>query len=181
MSPRRRLREVGGTPIEEAPPWALAILVVVLALVFFPALVGLVEALGADTRGRRLGIVVGAAALALFLVAGLARQRRWRRAPSSAAPDPRPLFVRFSTWLWVTLLFPNVLHGLLVLTRAADEPRLDPRAAWLVGCVVSAVQGGWSLFERRRRGVHQAEMSPLSKPSANSGAAGRKAEKPLRR
>ncbi len=146
-------------PIEEAPVWALAILVALFALIFFPALVGLAESFGADTRGHRLELAAGAAALALFLVVGLARQRRWRRARSPLdaldplaplAADDRPIFARFSTWLWTTLLFPNVLYGLLVLTHSSEGARVDPRAAWIVGLGVSALQGLWALAERRR-------------------------------
>lgn len=145
-----------GMPIEEAPVWALAILVALFALIFFPALVGLAESFGADTRGHRLEVAAGAAALALFLVVGLARQRRWRRARSPLdpldplGPDERPFFARFSTWLWTTLLFPSVLYGLLVLTHSSETERVDPRAAWIVGLGVSALQGLWALALRRR-------------------------------
>jgi len=143
-------RASDGIPIEEAPVWALAMLVAIFGLVFFPALVGLAESFGADTRGHRLAVAAGAAALALFLVVGLARQRRWRRAHSPLDRDERPIFARFSTWLWTTLLFPNVLHGLLVLTHSAEGARVDPRAAWIVGLGVSALQGLWALAQRRR-------------------------------
>lgn len=144
------MRRTGGTPIEEAPLWALAILTTILALIFFPALIGLAESFGLDTRGRRLEIAGAAAAIALLLVSGLARQRRWRRAAVAHPLDDRPLFVRFSTWLWTTLLFPNFLHGLLVLMRSPAEGRLDPRAAWLVGLGVAAIQGVWALLHRLR-------------------------------
>lgn len=143
-------RASDGMPIEEAPIWALAILVALFALIFFPALVGLAESFGADTRGHRLEVAAGAAALALFLVVGLARQRRWRRARSPLDPDDRPIFARFPTWLWTTLLFPNVLYGLLVLTHSSETERVDPRAAWIVGLGVSALQGLWALAQRRR-------------------------------
>ena len=144
----RALRRVGGTPVEEAPLWALAILVALLALVFFPALVGLAEGFGVATAGRRGAFALAGAALAVTLVAGLARQRRWKRPPNLHPLDGRPPFVRFSTWLWTALLFPNVLHGLLVLTR--DEP-VDYRAALAIGLLVSAVQGALGLADRWRR------------------------------
>jgi hypothetical protein len=144
----RALRRVGGTPIEEAPLWALAILVALLALVFFPALIGVAEGFGVATAGRRGLFALAGAALAVALVAGLARQRPWKRSPNRHPLDGRPPFVRFSTWLWTAVLFPNILHGLLVLTR--DEP-VDYRASLGIGLLVSAVQGALGLADRRRR------------------------------
>lgn len=144
----RRMRRVGGTPIEEAPLWALAILAALLALVFFPALVGLAEGAGVTSAGRRGLFALAAALIALLVVAGNATQKPWRRASRAQPFDERPLFTRFSTWLWTALLLPSVLHGLLVLTR--DEP-VDPRAALAVGLLVSTIQGAWALVERWRR------------------------------
>ena len=144
----RRLRRDGGTPIEEAPLWALAILAALLALVFFPALVGLAEGAGVASAGRRGLFALGAGLLALLVVVGNATRMPWRRASRPHPLDERPLFTRFSTWLWTALLFPSVLHGLLVLTH--DEP-VDPRAAMAVGLLVSTIQGAWALVERWRR------------------------------
>lgn len=147
--PERRLRRVGGTPIEEAPWWALAILVLLLALVFFPALVGLLEGFGVRTAGQRPALALAGAGFALLLVVGLARLRPWKRLPnSSPGLDSRPPFVRFSTWLWTAVLFPNVFHGLLVLTRSEPVPY---RAALVIGLLVSAVQGALGLLARWRR------------------------------
>jgi choline-glycine betaine transporter len=66
---RRKMRRVGGTPIEEAPVWALAILTVVLWLVMFPALVGFLNGFRLIAGG---GWTVAAAAgvISLLLVVG---------------------------------------------------------------------------------------------------------------
>lgn len=145
---KRRMRREGGTPIEEAPVWALGILAVVVWLVAFPALVGLLNGFDVvDGGGWR--IAGAAAVLSLFLVVGLARQKPWRRAsPDEPTAEP-PLFVRFSTWCYTTLLVPNVLHGTLVLFRGGEG--FDYLSAWLIGLMVSAIHGGFALAERWRR------------------------------
>lgn len=132
----RRLRAFGGTPIEEAPLWALSILLVLVWLVVFPALVGLANGVGL-VRGGGGTMAAAAGLVAFLLVLGLARQRRWRRPAPGAPGNGRPFFARFSTWLVTTLLVPNVLHGVLVL--AAGGQASDYLAAWLIGLLVSAV------------------------------------------
>lgn len=145
---KRRMRRVGGTPIEEAPVWALAVLAVVLWLVAFPALVGLLN--GFDVVDGGGWTIAGAAAvLSLFLVVGLARQKPWRRSHSTEPAAEPPLFVRFSTWCYTTLLVPNVLHGTLILFRGGEG--FDYASAWLIGLMVSAIHGAFALAERWRR------------------------------
>jgi formate hydrogenlyase subunit 3/multisubunit Na+/H+ antiporter MnhD subunit len=146
--PRRRLRPVGGTPVEEAPWWALALLVLLLALVAFPAVVGLLAGLG-RWHGQHGAAAAGAVALALAIVAAVATRRPWRRAPPTPLHDPRPLAVRFSTWLITALLLPNVLFGFLVL--AAPRPAVGYRGAALAAAAISAVHGAWAALDRRRR------------------------------
>ena len=68
--------------------------------------------------------------------------------PHVGRDDPRPLFVRFSTWLIVALLLPNVLFGVLVLTH--DGPPLGYTAALLLGALVSAIHGVTALLARLR-------------------------------
>ena len=143
----RRMRRVGGTPIEEAPVWALAILTVVLWIVVFPGMVGFLNGFRLVAGG---GWTVAAAAggVSLLLVVGLANQKRWKR-PGPGEPDHDvPVFVRFSTWLITTLIVPNVLYGVLVLSRGGEG--LDYLSAWLIGLLVSAIHGGFALAERRR-------------------------------
>lgn len=144
----RKMRSVGGTPIEEAPVWVLAILTGLFWLVLFPALVGLLNGFRLVAGG---GWTVAAAAglISLLLVVGLARQQRWRR-PSARDPVVEvPVFVRFSTWFFTTLMVPNVLFGALVLFRGGEG--LDYLSAWLIGLMVSAIHGGFALAERLRR------------------------------
>jgi hypothetical protein len=144
----RTLRATGGTPIEEAPGWVLALLALILWLVVFPALVGLLNGLRLVSGGG-WAVAAAAAAISTLLVAGLARQRPWRRAtPAEPCLQP-PVFVRLSTWLITTLIVPNVLFGVLVLSR--DGEGLDYVASWLIGGLVSAIHGGFALVERRRR------------------------------
>jgi hypothetical protein len=145
--PMRAKQATGGTPIEEAPVWALAILTVVFWLVAFPALVGLLNGFRLVAGG---GWTVAAAAgvASLLLVVGLARQKRWRRPTSEAPVAAVPVFVRFSTWLFTTLLVPNVLFGVLVLSRRGEG--LDYVSAWLLGLIVSAIHGGFALAARWR-------------------------------
>jgi hypothetical protein len=133
-----------GVPIEEAPRWALAIVWVLLSGIAFVALVGLSAGLGFGARWPAL--LGGAAAIALLVLVGLRRQRRWRR---DAPEDRRPLFVRFSTWLWTAVLFPNVLHGALVLTDPERPPSYA--ASLVIGASLSALQGVLSLMARRKR------------------------------
>lgn len=144
----RRLRAIGGTPIEEAPLWALALLVGVVWLVAFPALVGLVNGLRPETGGGA-GLAAAALALSVLLVVGLARQRRWRRPTATDLGDGRPPFVRFSTWLLTTLLVPNVLYGAIVLMRGGEG--LSYSGAWALGLLVAAIQGAFGLADRWRR------------------------------
>ena len=141
------MRRVGGTPIEEAPVWALALLAVVLWLVVFPALVGLLNGLDV-VAGGGWTIAAAAAAITLVLVVGLARQKPWRRRRPGGPPAEPPLFARFSTWCYTTLLVPNVLYGALVLFRGGEG--LDYAAAWLIGLLVSAIHGAFALAERWR-------------------------------
>ena len=80
--------------------------------------------------------IAGAAVvLSLVLVVGLARQKPWRRAhlaePATEPTAEPPLFVRFSTWCYTTLLVPNVLHGTLILFRGGEG--FDYASAWLIG------------------------------------------------
>lgn len=142
------MRPLGGTPIEEAPVWVLGLLTFFIWLVVFPALVGLLNGFGMVAGGlRTLAAVAGV--ISLLLVFGLARQKRWRR------PTPRepwvevPLFVRFSTWFFASLMVPNVLYGVLVVSRRGEG--LDYASAWLIGLLVSAIHGGFALTHRLRR------------------------------
>jgi hypothetical protein len=145
---RRRLRRVRGTPIEEAPVWALGILTVVLWLMVFPALVGLLNGFRLVVGG---GWTMAAAAggVSVLLVVGLARQKRWRRPGTTDPTIEVPVFVRLSTWCITTLIVPNILFGVLVLSRRGEG--LDYASAWLIGLLVSAIHGGFALVERWRR------------------------------
>ena len=138
----------GGTPIEEAPWWALAIFAGLLWLVAFPALVGLLAGWGA-WGGESLRVALAALGVALLVVVGLATRPRWRRPRGATLEDPRPFFVRFSTWLWTVVLLPNVLFGALVLGNPATP--ISYEASVLVGLLVSAIHGGFALAERFRR------------------------------
>lgn len=142
-----RLRRPGGTPIEEAPAWALVLLAGVLWLIAFPAVVGIL-AVAAAWRGQRLAAAGAALAIALAVVAGAALQKPWRRPTGPGLADPRPLFVRFSTWLITALLLPNVLFGALVLGR--PETPLGYREAAALALLVSCLHGAWALAERWR-------------------------------
>jgi hypothetical protein len=144
----RRLRETGGTPIEEAPLWALAILAVVLWHVAFPALVGLANGFGLWT-GSPWPLAGAAAVLVVLLVAGLATRPQWRRTETSGPLDDRPFLFRFASWLWATLLVPNFLYGAIVLLRRGES--LDYAAAWTIGLLVSAIHGALALTTRPRK------------------------------
>ena len=143
---RGRLRP-GGLPIEEAPFWVLAIFWVILTVVVFPAMVGVSS--GLRLAARWPAMLAGSGAVSLLLVLGLKRQRPWKRPTPADLADERPFFVRFSTWLWTALLFPNVLHGMLVLGRPNDPPSYS--ASLLIGAALSALHGGLGWLERRRR------------------------------
>jgi hypothetical protein len=137
-----------GTPIEEAPPWALAILVALLWLVTFPALAGLLAGLGA-WHGQTVVVALAALGVAVLVVVGAATRKPWRRRGPRDLHDERPLLVRFSTWLWAALLFPNFLFGVLVLTR--EGPPLTYVDALVLGVIVSTVHGVWAGAARLRR------------------------------
>jgi hypothetical protein len=139
-------------PIEEAPLWVLAIFTVILWLITFPAVVGFLAGWGL-WRGAKLPAAGAALVLAVLLVAGLATRKPWRRPRPDELRDERPFFVRFSTWLVTTLLVPNVLFGVLVLTR--EGPPLTYEQALVLGALLSAIQGLLALLDRwkrRRRG-----------------------------
>ena len=142
------MRRVGGTPIEEAPVWALALLAVVLWLVGFLALVGLLNGLDV-VAGGGWALAAAAAAMSLIFVVGMARQKPWRRPRPGGPPAEPPPFARFSTWCYTTLLVPNVLYGVLVLLRRGEG--LDYASAWLIGLLASAIHGAFALAERWRR------------------------------
>ena len=146
--PPRQMRSSGGTPIEEAPLWALAVFTGLLWLVTFPAVVGLLSGWG-FWHGQKLYAALAALAIAVVLVVGLATRKPWRR-PTAADPrDRRPLFVRFSTWLIVALFLPNVLFGVLELTH--EGPPFTYEQALMLGALISAVQGLLALLDRRKR------------------------------
>lgn len=129
----------------------LALATLLVALVIFPALVGILAAAGLTSGGSGT-IAFAALALATLLVAGPATARPWRRRghpDSLALADSRPFLLRFSTWIWATLVVPNVLYGTIVLMHPGPPP--DPRAAYLVGAVVSLVQGAIALVARWRQ------------------------------
>jgi hypothetical protein len=132
--------------------WLLAIATVLIALPIFPALVGLATLAGLADRfqGRWWPLAPAALLVSLGLIVGLATRKPWIRQPPNRWRDSRPLFVRFSTWLWTTILFPNVLVGLLVLTRSSDEPKLDPRGIYLVCFAISAIHGAIAVVNRWR-------------------------------
>ena len=164
MSRAPRHRAVGpeqhrhGTPIEEAPLWALAIFAALLWLVAFPALAGLLAGWGA-WHGQRPAVALAALVLSVLVVAALATRKPWRRRTASDLADERPLLVRFSTWLWTAVLLPNVLFGILVLTH--EGPSLTYESALLLGLLVSAIHGLFALAGRvkERRRARQAPRS----------------------
>ena len=117
-------------------------------LVVFPALVGLLNGFELVTGGG-WGVAAAAGAISLLLVVGLARQKRWER-PNPRHPSAKaPPFVRLSTWFFTTLMVPNVLFGVLVLTHRGEG--LDYLGAWLIGLIASAIHGAFALAERLRR------------------------------
>ena len=139
---------MGGTPIEEAPLWVLAIATVLLWLVIFPGLVGVLNGFRLQ-RGGGWAVAAAAAGIAILLVAGLATRKPWKRDRVSGRFDHRPLLVRFSTWLIATLFVPNVLFGVIVLSQGGES--LDYAAAWLLGLLVSALHGAFALADWLRR------------------------------
>ena len=145
---RRRLRSSGGTPIEEAPLGVLALFTALLWLIAWPALVGLLAGLRL-WRGDRLYTALGALAIAVVVVVGVATRRPWRRLTGPTLDDPRPLFVRFSTWLITALLLPNVLYGTLLLTQRATDMSYEGAAR--LGLLVSALHAVAAAVERWRR------------------------------
>jgi hypothetical protein len=104
------MRRVGGTPIEEAPLWALAIFTALLWLIAFPAVVGLLAGLGL-WHGRLLPAALAALALAVLVTAGAATRQPWRRTPPTPLHDPRPLFGRLATGEIVAHRLPNHSGG----------------------------------------------------------------------
>jgi len=143
-----RQRRFGGVPIEEAPVWMLAVLTVLLWLVAFPALVGLLAGFG-RWHGARLGVALVAFALALALVVGMATRRPWKRAPVTTLEDPRPPLVRLSSWIVTALLLPNVLLGVLVLSRPHGE--LGYRQVVGLSLLISTVHAAVAFLDRGRR------------------------------
>jgi len=54
--------------------------------------------------------------------------------------------------LITAVALPNVLHGVMVVSRGGEH--LDPRAAWLLGMIVSTIHGAFALVDRwKRRGL----------------------------
>jgi hypothetical protein len=151
--PERR-SAAGEIPIEQAPLWVLAIVALLLALVAYPAFVGILEGLG-SWHGERLRTAVAAAVLGLVVVAGLATRKPWKRPRGTEPVDQRPWFVRFSSWLWGVVLYPNVLHGILVLARKGPPP--DYRTSLFLGMLLSGIQGLLAWMDRRKRGAKAAE------------------------
>jgi hypothetical protein len=130
----------------------LAIFTAILSLVAFPAVVGVLAAWDL-WRGETLRAALAAFGIALLVVVGLATRKRWRRPVPGDLADERPFFARFSTWLWTTLLVPNVLFGVMVLTH--PEQRLGYALARLLGAIDWAIQGAGARAARgtrRRRG-----------------------------
>jgi len=146
--PERR-SATGEIPIEQAPLWVLAMVALLLALVAYPAFVGILDGLGA-WHGEKLRTAIAAAVLGLVVTAGLATRKPWRRPRNTEPVDRRPWFVRFSSWLWGVVLYPNVLHGILVLTRKGPPP--DYRTSLFLGLLLSGIQGLAAWMDGRKRG-----------------------------
>jgi len=147
---KRELRTSGsdGTPIEEAPWWILAITVAIFWLVAWPALVGLLAGWG-YWHGEKLWTALAALGVATLVVVGLATRPRWRRPSAKDPRDQRPFFVRFSTWLMTAFLMPNILFGVIVLTRKG--PPLTYAQAGAIGALLAGVQAVLALVERWKR------------------------------
>ena len=133
----------------------LALLTAILWLVTFPALVGLLAGWGA-WRGQRGTAAAAALAIAALVVAGVASRPRWQRPREPSLHDPRPFFVRFSTWLWTAILVPNLLLGTLVLTREGPPPSYE--SVVVLGLLVSAIHGAFAVAERLKR--RRARLEP---------------------
>ena len=149
-----RRSAAGEIPIEQAPLWVLAIAALLLALVAYPALVGILDGFGA-WHGEKLRTAVTAAVIGIVVVAGLATRKPWKRPRGTELVDQRPWFVRFSSWLWGVVLYPNVLHGILVLARKGPPP--DYRTSLFVGLLLSAAQGLLAWMDRRKRAAKALE------------------------
>jgi hypothetical protein len=145
-SPSRR-PPGGGTPIEEAPLWILAIFAFFFWLMTFPAVVGLLAIWG-YWHGAKLPAALAALAIAVVVVAGLATRHPWRR-PTATDPGETPFFARFTTWLVGALLLPNIIFGILVLTH--EEQQLGYQESLVIGAIISAVQGTFALIDRWKR------------------------------
>lgn len=146
--PRRAPHRPGGIPIEEAPFGILALFTALLWLIAWPAVVGLLAGFGL-WHGERLYPALAALGLAVSVVIGVATRKPWKRPAGSTLDDPRPLFVRFSTWLITALLLPNVLFGTLLLARPATD--VSYGAAARLGLLVSFLHAVAAAVERWRR------------------------------
>jgi hypothetical protein len=135
-------------PIEEAPFGILVLFTAILWLIAWPAVVGLLAGFG-RWHGERLYPALGALGIAVGIVAGVATRKPWKRAAGPTRDDPRPLFVRFSTWLITALLIPNVLFGTLLLTRPATEVTYGGMVR--LGLLVSLLHAVAAAVERWRR------------------------------
>ena len=145
---RTTVAATGGTPIEEAPLWMLAILTGIFWLMAFPAVVGLLAGWG-YWRGDKLSAALAALGVAVLLVVGLKTRKPWRRPRPDDLADHRPFFVRFSTWLIVAIFLPNILFGVIVLTHKG--PPLTYEGALVLGALISTVQGVLAWLDRRKR------------------------------
>lgn len=145
MARRRRYRD--GIPIEEAPFWVLLLFAAILWSIAWPSLAGLLAGCGA-WHGQRTLTALAALGVASLVTVGVATRRPWRRATARDLHDPRPLAVRFSTWLFTALLLPNLLFGILVLTHAG--PPLGYDSAVALGLMVSAIHGVFAVVDRWR-------------------------------
>lgn len=119
-----------------------------LWLVAFPAVIGILHGFRL-WHGERLWPAVGAAALSVALVVGLSTRKPWKRPAEPTLTDRRPFFIRFSTWLYSAILYPNVLMGAILLLREGPPP--DYSATLLLGLLLSGIQTGLAWIEARRR------------------------------
>jgi hypothetical protein len=139
-----------GLPVEEAPLWLLAILVVMFWLPIFPALVGLLAGWG-WWRGDWRTTAAAALAIAILAVVGLATRPSWRRQREPMAADNRPFFVRAWSWAMTALVLPNVLFGVIVLTHSGTP--LSYEGLLALGLLLSGIQAGLAWLDRRKRGA----------------------------
>lgn len=162
-----------GMPIEQAPLWVLAIVVFLLWLVAFPALVGLWHGFGL-WHGERLGPAIAGAVLALVLALGLWTRAPWQR---TEGLEQRPLFARFSAWLIGLVLYPNLMMGIVLLTRPGPPP--DYWTTGMIGLVLSATQGILALAQRRgERKRAELETAASDRPQAPPEQAPRRRRRP---